>query len=147
DLRKNGAVVAGAGADMHDLSARLESELIIEMRPQARLAIVETAGRIDGDQDIVVEVVRAGIIGGPIFRGVHRAENPPRSRSHEMLARNCREGRHHIWRANTCREAQLVGKSVPRLFDTVIRSAFLPRAIAIPTMRHFVVSSVLCGPY
>src|SRR5205814_3463241 len=36
DLRKNGTVVACAGADVNDVRAWFEIELIIEVRPQAR---------------------------------------------------------------------------------------------------------------
>ena len=62
DLRKNGAVVTCAGADMNDVRPGLEVELIIQMGPQARLAVVEPADWVNRDQDVMVEVVRPGIL-------------------------------------------------------------------------------------
>src|SRR5207245_2701200 len=82
-------------ADMNDVRPGLEVELIIQVGPQARLAVVEPADWVNRDQDVMVEVVRPGIVGGPIFRQAHRTEDAPRSRPHEMLPRHRCEGRYH----------------------------------------------------
>src|SRR5215475_3193097 len=41
DLGEDGAVIADAGADMHDLGPGIESELVEEEGPEAGLAVVQ----------------------------------------------------------------------------------------------------------
>jgi hypothetical protein len=74
--------------------ARREIELIIEERPQARLSVVQPARLVDGDQHVVVEVARVGILRGPVILQVPWAQQPPRTRSGEVLARHGGEGMH-----------------------------------------------------
>ena len=92
DLGEDGAVIAGSRADMYDVGAMAQLELVIHTRPKTGLPVVEPPFLVDRDQHIMVEVARIGVLGRPIFAHCHRAEDAPRPRPAETFPRHRREG-------------------------------------------------------
>jgi hypothetical protein len=86
DFGQDGAAVASAGADMDDILATCQIELIEHGSPQAGLAVVEALGLVDRDQNVVMEMRRIVPFRRPVIRRPSRAEGTPRPRAAEMLA-------------------------------------------------------------
>src|SRR5215475_12461739 len=95
DVGQYRTVVARPDADMHNVLARLQVELVIDEGPQARLAVVQSSRLIDRNQHVMIQVRWVGVLRGPIFGPRHRAEQPPRSGTGEMLARHTGESLDH----------------------------------------------------
>ena len=70
ELSEDRRVITGAGADLQDRLARLHAECVDRLRVQRRLAVVDAALGVDGDEDVLVEA--RGVVG----RGV-RPNRPP----------------------------------------------------------------------
>ena len=106
---------------MHDVGPGGQPEPVVEGGPEAGLAVVEPARLVDGDQDVVVEVARVGVGGGPVGRQVRRVEDAPGTGPGEALARHGREGSDHGRRAHARGVAQLLGEPAPRRHDVIVR--------------------------
>src|SRR5262249_16673218 len=61
-------VIAGAAPDVHHVVAGPNRQRVDPRGQRGRLTVVETAGWIDGDGDVVVDVPRIGVLGGAVGR-------------------------------------------------------------------------------
>lgn len=91
-LRQDRSVVAGAGTDLQHALAMLDVQLIEQSGPQAGLAVVEAAHRIDDDQNIMVEAARIVVVGEVGVVGPDRRQYAPGPGAEEALAGNHRKG-------------------------------------------------------
>ena len=116
NLAQHGAVVPGAGADLHDSLAGPQIQLIEQSGPEARLAIVQASCRIDRDEHVVIDPPRIGI--RRLIEGSHslRRNDVPRPWPEKPLARHRREGFDHRFIApDRGGGAELLGKEAARL--------------------------------
>src|SRR5262249_50602240 len=114
-LRKNGAVVAGAGADMDDMRPLREAELIVEEGPEARLPIVEMVRLVERDQRVMIDMARIGILRRPILPQAHRAADLPRPPPDEALARHAGKRLDDAARPQPHNDPHPLGKPPPSL--------------------------------
>ncbi len=68
-LGEDGAVVSSAGADMDHALAGSEFEVVVEAGPKAGLPIVKSAPFVDGDEHIMIQMMRVSVVGRPICNG------------------------------------------------------------------------------
>jgi hypothetical protein len=119
DLGEDGAVIAGAGSDMHDMGATVQFELVVHSSPKTGLPIVEPAPLVDPDQHVMIEVARVGILRRPVLADGHRAEDAPRPGFEEALPRHRREGIDDRAGAQLGREPQFFCVAMPGLLDRI----------------------------
>jgi hypothetical protein len=90
---ENRAVVSGAGADVQDMLARSDVEVIDAPGPEARAAVVEPAIGVDAHGDVMVDVTGVGVGRREVVarwtRG--RAPDVPRPWPEEALPRHAGE--------------------------------------------------------
>ena len=90
-LGQHRRIVAGAGADLHDPLAGAQVEMIEIVRPEARQSIIEPAGLVDADQNIVAEPMRL-VVRRREKRFVQLVRHDaPGTRSEKALPRHGRE--------------------------------------------------------
>jgi len=113
-LGENGRVIACATTEMKNVVAGMDVKQVQVNCPEARLAIVETLGRIENDKRVSVEVTRIGAFSeGLCAAGL----NHPRSDAGEALAWNGGERSKDCRRGNAVDPAQFFGERAPYGFD------------------------------
>jgi hypothetical protein len=99
---QDGRVVPDPAPDVHRMISPLEVEGIEAERQEAGLPVVETPGRVDRDEHVVIEMSRVRVVGDPVGEAPrwHGREDLPRPGPEESFARNRRERLHDRWRAH-----------------------------------------------
>src|SRR5262249_22006082 len=118
-LGQVGAVIAGAGADVHDMRARRQAEPVVEAGPEAGLPVIKLAPLIDRHQHVVIDVAWIGILGRPIRPEAHRAQKAPWAGTEKMFARHRRKRLYDCGVADRGGEAELFGVALSRHHDRI----------------------------
>jgi hypothetical protein len=116
---EDGGVISGAGADMDDIVATAQFELVVHTGPQTGLPVVEPPLLVDRDEHVMVEVARIGVLRRPILAiaiGLRTRHGP---HPKEALPRHRREGIDDSARAQLGREPQFLCVVPPGLLDRV----------------------------
>ncbi len=107
-LGQDGGVVARAHADLQHAIAVLHADAVELARPQQRLADIEPALLVEGDQHVVIEPARIGVGRRPVAVG--EVQDAPRPGTGEALARHRGEGVDHALVQKMADDAQLLGE-------------------------------------
>ena len=133
EMSEDRGVIAGAGADLDDRLALPHAERVDRLRVQRRLAVVDAAPRVDGDEDVIIEA--GGVVVGRLAKEAAGAD-APRRRTGEILARHGGEGRLDPRIADAGAARDLGGIGLPAFRDFRPAMTFRPSALWVRIIRR-----------